>query len=295
MHRNGETQSPSRQGRTLFGCLVSVALLLPAPALAGAVVKLQTRDLSRGAVRRQEVTAHIEGRRLRFESSRASRSQSASTVIFDGHRGVLYTLDPEAKTYVEVDPAAIARATEEIRDELEAAQQMAEELLRQLPEDEDGGRGDLLKERMARAVARYSGDELPRPVVRKTEISRTVGGYPCSRRDVFLEGIKVREIWVTEWSRVGLEGTPFAVFLELEEFYTELARSVGQNDPLIHENPFWAFGHLDGFPVLVERFEDNELQEEVHLVSVEAKALDAAAFSVPEGFTRQEVALRRRR
>ncbi len=199
-------------------------------------------------------------------------------VIYNDSRREIYFVDPENKEYMSL--GEISRGTQEIREKkgrgalgglggllggLTGEQKRAVE-----------GFADKLLEGAAEIAKQQA--EANRPEIRRIGDRRTVNGYPCIRYDVYRQGEKVQELWVTDWDNIRGGRQVAGAFENMNALLDEVAQS---ND---FPSMFEAFTKVDGFPVVTREFEGGELEGETVLESVSERDLDPDAFEPPKGY-----------
>jgi hypothetical protein len=118
-------------------------------------------------------------------------------------------------------------------------------------------------------------------------------GYSCVRYDVFRDGEKTRELWVTDWDDIEGARAVAGAMEAMSGFYTEIMEAFssmgGPFAGMLTSNrtPFESFDQIDGFPVVTRSFEAGTLKRETVLQSVTSQAVDAATFEPPAGYTKR--------
>ncbi len=107
---------------------VLIAVLLAFVPLAGAGVYFESDQVSRGVPGQPEGTQHVKN----YLTEHASRVETADRIIITNYdSGVMYQIDPQAKTYEEVDLANMGMPKMEAK-ESEALQGMMKKMMGRL-------------------------------------------------------------------------------------------------------------------------------------------------------------------
>jgi len=270
-----------------------------------------SRDgMSQGVIYELETTYHSEaGKRvetaqltvlsphlLMMEILSGKRAQGGEKdeMIFRGDRREVVVVDHSNKAYMVMDEAAVNAMGEKLGEVKQQMQniQIPKEALARLPEAERKRLEALMKQQMGEP-GNQAGVKRPAQEYRKTGERATREGYPCVRYDMFREGVKVQEMWVTDADNVEGGKDVRVVFKEMADFYKGLmdAFSDMMGGGLFGEgnDPLGGFAELDGFPVVTRDFEDGSLESETVLRSARRQMLDPDAFEPPSGYKRQEM------
>lgn len=280
-------------------CLTTatVAILLAiacSPLFAGVVFQVETTYHSGNARGPESAQMSVEEANIKMEILPRGES-SAGTVkdemVFRGDRRQMVVVDHREKSYMVMDTAAVERVSGQVQGmqgQMGAAMKEAMKRLEQLDPKQREMMEKMLKERMpGDAAAMPDGIARSPSEYRKTSERASKQGYLCVRYDVFRDGEKVREVWVTDWDNVQGGVETLNAFKEMKSFYEELMDSFagmtgGFFDPA--ENPIESYFKVDGFPVVTRSFEGGELESETVLESATERDLDPDAFEPPKGY-----------
>jgi hypothetical protein len=268
-----------------------------APAVAGVVYTVETQHLSSSPAETSTGTMSVEGGNLRMQIANAGDGHNGE-IIFrhwgdphenlsgktaDGSGREMVMVNHDDKTYIVMDEATMQQMAAQLNQAMAAMDQA----LAAVPESQRKKMEEMMKSRMPMPAAPREPSEL-----RKTGDTDTINGYPCVRYEVWRDGSKERELWVTDWSNVEGSAEVADVFRDMAAFMTELLDSlpnIGGMKGLANES----FAHLEemnGFPVLTREFADNGAVElETTLKSSHEADLSAADFEPPKGYKRQDL------
>ena len=165
-----------------------------------------------------------------------------------------------------------------------------QDALANVPEHQRAMMEQMIKDR------RPAQQEPPRSPdqVRKTNDHNTVYGYSAVRYEVWRDGRKVRELWVTDWRNIEGGQEVAALFVEMGGFMEELTGSLpgGAAGPAkgLEDSIFTVMSQVDGFPVGVRDYRaDGTIERESALRSAKNERLGPQAFEPPAGYRRQEM------
>ena len=182
-----------------------------------------------------------------------------------------------------LDKAAI----QSLASQMNQAMSQIEESLRNVPPDQQA----FMRQMMA---GQMPSQGLPRSPaqVRRTADRATVFGYPATRCEIWREGRKEREMYVTDWQNLDGGREVAAAFVDMGSFAQELAAALpsGNSGPAaaMDDNIFTAMNEIDGFPVGVREYRsDGTIEQEWALRSAKRQRVDPATFSPPAGYRRQ--------
>ncbi|MFQ5570886.1 MAG: hypothetical protein ACE5G0_14495 [Rhodothermales bacterium] len=255
----------------------------------GVVFQVETTYHSGSGSRAQSSQMSVEGSMLKMEilpGEDAEPGAPNDEVIFRGNRREMVVVDHRNEAYMVIDEAAI----EEIGRQLQQAKRQMDEITKNLTKEQ----------REALERARKQGVSVPgmpgEPATRAPSEFKNTGeratkqGYPCVRYDVFRDGQKIRELWVTDAKNIKGGQDVIDVFKEMADFYADLLESFGEMVGSeggffgAEGDPFESFTKIDGFPVVTRSFEGGDLESETVLESVTERDLDPDAFEPPKGY-----------
>jgi hypothetical protein len=137
--------------------------------------------------------------------------------------------------------------------------------------------------------------ERPESELKETGEQGNKNGYPCVKYEVFREGRKIQELWVTDWDNIEGGSEVVDAFEDMAEFFSEMMNALpnmgGEDDgPAMDDMVFEHLKELGGFPVVTREFaDDGSLQEETALRSAKRQTIDPDTFNPPSGYKQQEM------
>ncbi len=263
--------------------VLSLTILLAGPALAGVVFEVETTGHEGpGGDEVQVVRIAAEGGLLKFTVPASDRA-SEGAAIWRGDRRAMLVVDHDEKSYVVIDEEQLQALTGQMN---QAMSQM-QEALENVPEENRAMMEKMMKQRMPAQQPKRETSEL-----RKTGERATKSGYPCVKYDVLKGGVKVRELYVTDWSNIEGGKDVLGSFEAMSDFFREMLDSLpntGGNSEFGDES--WEhMKELGGFPVVTREFAaDGSLEGEATLRSAKRQTIDPGAFEPPPGYKRRNM------
>ncbi len=252
--------------------LLTGCLLLASPAVAGVVLELKTvypPDSDR------EPSQH----KLSIEGMNWKSEIHGQDSIFHGASGEMVMVNHRTRTYRVVD-------YEGLRQVLGKVQQQLEGFVNEVQELDPEKAAEVEK-----TLSQRLGHNLPEPSpseFRETGERADHQGFPCVRWDVFRDGEKVREVWVTDWDNVP-GGPQIKEHIQHQaDFFDKLfapygevmgASMSGGLRKLVEYYP-----QVGGMPVVTRNFVDGELESEEIVESVTEQELGAETFEPPKDY-----------
>ncbi len=249
---------------------------------ANAGVRLITHE----NVYRSDVTVQRTGQmlmtadRLLVRVGEVTVSDITESFIYRADLETLWKLDHEARYYIEINRNTLVELTRHMR----AARRRMEAALEHMDDEQREALEGMMRDR-APDIDRERTRR-----VRRTDEWKTINGHRCVRYEVIADDTVLRELWVTPWDELGMEADEFRVLKKMADFQKEMARAV-EEGPLaqrVEEEIFTDFEAVDGFPILVRYYENDEAVRDVTFLSIEREEMDPARFTVPEGYVRQD-------
>lgn len=266
----------------------SLVLLACGSAQADLVVTVQRKVLRTDppAVETQQ----IKMTRDKLTTTVPERSGSSTQIIFRGDKSLVWALDTKSRTYMEIDKATMKAAG----DQMSAAMQQVQEQLAKLPPEQRAMAEKMMQGQMPGAAGApgatgASAGAGPALEVKATGEKRTIQGYACTRYDVYWNGKKTSESWVTPWSDAKLQKEDLEALRSMAGFFEDLVASNPMLRGMSENSAYRGVDKMEGLPVLVRRFEGDKVVEETTLESLERKSVAASVFELPAGFSKKHL------
>jgi hypothetical protein len=251
---------------------------------------MEVKDHTASPPQAETVQMHVEGHQLKIELDSGERHGMPGGMMYRGDRRDMVVLDDAHKSYIVIDRQTIQSVAEQYKQ----AMNQVQETLKNVPENQRAMVEKMMKERMAQMSAQPS--QRSQNEVRKTGERSEQGGYPCEKYEIWQDGKKRLDLWVTPWEKVEGGREAKSIFKDLATFVKEIQESFasasgapggfgGQFD-----GSFFAYlDQIDGFPVRAGEFEEGSLARESTLRSAKRQSPNPAAFEIPAGYTQRKM------
>lgn len=265
-------------------------LLLGHPVFAAVVYVMEVKDHTASPPQAETIQMHVEGRQLKIELAPGERHGMPGGMIYRGDRREMVVLDDAHKSYIVIDRQTVQSMAEQYKQ----AMNQVQETLKNVPENQRAVVEKMMQERMAQMSAQPP--KRPQSEVRKTGERSVQVGYPCEKYEIWQDGKKGLDLWVTNWEKVegGREVKP--VFKDLATFVKEIQESFASASGASggfggqFDGSFFAYlDQIDGFPVLAREFAEGSLARESTLRSAKRQSPNPAAFELPAGYTQRKL------
>jgi hypothetical protein len=273
--RIGLSASATRRKSICFVlCLLTLAVR---PLAADGIFEWEIQEPQEEEPRVARVKVH--GAALIIEEEESGSSSAAGRMLYRPDHGKVYVVGGEEETQVlDRDTfLALAEKSRHFQNLLEEAVESEDEETRR------DARQHLERQRHRQEQRRaISASE-----IRRTEERASIQGYSCTKLEVTRGGAAAYEMWVSDWSGIAageeLKTALLGYFAFVREIYKPMWDAMGLTEEPggFQGGPLALFGQIDGFPVMIKRFEGGELVEEVTLRSAQERALDPAEFEAP--------------
>lgn len=265
------------------------ALTLCTGSLFGGVVfEVETTIYKQSPPAAENKQIKVQGQALAVPTPKTGK-QGGGVMIFRGDRGnkgEMTVVDHDRKSYFLMDDATVNKMTSQVS----SAMSQMQEMLQNLPEAQRRAAEAMIKKR---GGAMGGGAAGPKPVieVKATGQSGVVNNYPCTKYEVFRDGVKIRELCTTEWSNIDGGGEVSGVFAHMGEYAKALTEAFSHLPGADQNpNPYAEMNFADGFPVhTVSLGKNGQKEEEWQLKSSRQEAIDPAEFEPPAGYKRMEM------
>ncbi len=266
-------------------CLAAaLAALIAVPLSAGVVFEVETTYHSGsggGGPEASQMSIESPNMKMEIVSGESQGSGVKDEVIWRGDRREMVIVDHREKQYMVFDGEAV----KSMGGQVQQAMKEVEKMLEGLDPEQREMVEMAMKNRGAAAPKRPASD------FRRTGERGTKAGYPCVRYDVTRGGEKIRELWVTDWSRIEGGKELMHVFESMAAFFEQMMDSLGDtfggSGFMGGEAVFDGLDEIGGFPVVTRNFDGGELESETTLRSARRRTIDPAAFEPPSGYKRQ--------
>ena len=266
-----------------FAAMLSLLWMAGSVVFAGVVFEIETKDHTKSNAKAEMAQVKAEGKNLTMEIPSNTKGNDGD-MIYRGETREMLVVNHDQQAYTVMDMETI----KSLVGQMSQVMSQMQEALKNVPESQRAMMEKMMKDKMPKG----SMANVPKTEIKKTGKREKVNGYPCTQYEVFQDGKKIREMWVTDWKNVegGKEATE--VFEDMGAFFEELVEALssagGKNLGSLGKNMFAQMKELNGFPVVTRDFDDKgELTSESVLRSSERRELNPADFEPPAGYKRQ--------
>lgn len=252
-----------------FAALTLLAALIAAPVSAGTETEIEVTDHRRDKIGTMRIL--VEGLDLRIEQPALTRKTSDQVMIFRGERANprMIFLMGDSEHFV-VDRAGLAKVMESQAQPEEGRVMSPEAIERAWKTAERIADPDARARALADLEKRYGpreGEVAAAPIEWVQGAVREKEGYPCVRYDALRGGEKIATVWVTDWANLEGGRQTGQALIALQEFQRELSKltaestSTGPGIPkgVGESSAPDLFDYAEGFPVILEEYENGEL------------------------------------
>jgi hypothetical protein len=268
--------------RRISVCLLSY--VATASSFADSVLELQTTEFSQGQAIVGTVQISSSGMNTRLEIISVS-SGEAGGLIFHGEQNEMIILDHAQGKYMIIDQARMnAMATQVSK----AMSQMQQALAAMPPEQR------ALAEQMMQQQFPAAPPEQPSESINNLGSHGEVAGIACRNYEVIRDGLKVRELCVSDWDDIhGGQETADAL-KGVANFFESMRQAFsGAGGMDVFDRQQELFGHmdeLDGYPVLYRDFSaSGALERQTILTAAREEERSPGFFQPPAGYSFQEL------
>jgi len=249
-----------------FAAFVAVLVCFTLSLSAGLVIIQEGGEPGKD---KMKFTMYVEGGKIRVETTMANGTKTAS--IFDGDRQVMWVLQPEQHTYMEMNAASMDAM----------GQRMQAAMANLTPEQ---------KAMMEKAMAGRGGVG-GAPAAPKTITFQPKGGtdhvgkFTCTLYTELTNGQRSAELCAASMDQIPFSAADLKAFKALAKFGESMSKMGGRGSgftpPSVEE--------LHGYPVHSVRYDGTRATYEMTVLSADQKSVDSSMFTIPAGFTKQDM------
>lgn len=252
---------------------VLVWIAVAGVARADLTLTMETTDL-----RAKTPTTRVNEVMLAKDKLATLSDESGYRMIWRSDKKRLWTLDPKTETYMEFDQVTLQQMSQQMNAMFE---QMKSKMADMTPEQRA-----MMEKMMQPKVGAEGGPKLE---VKATGEKSTIEGKSCTKYEVWVEGERTSEVWVTSWSVAQASKEDFAPMRDMAAFLEAAMRSNPFLQSLVSGLDWGGMDQIDGFPVLVRQLDGTTAVRETKFKGARSKTIEAATFEIPAGWTRQEL------
>lgn len=271
--------------------LFAILLAVCASAHAGVVYEIEVNDHD-GSGQPESTEVMVEGKNLAMTINPGQSETGKGKMIYRGDRGEngeVVVVDDDDKSYYVIDDETVAAIGGQVAD----AMRQMDEMMKNLPKEQQDAIKRAREQGLGMPGMPAEGRGPSKPELRKTGERATKRGYPCVKYEVWRDGRKIRELWITDWSNVEGGGEARDAFRNLAGFFDAMLEALpelpGGGGP-IGGGFTDEMGFSEGFPVENTGFgPDGEEDDFSGLRSARRRTLDPAEFEPPSGYKRRSM------
>jgi hypothetical protein len=261
-----------------LGLLCVGLLLVPLVSTADLLLTTETRDISAGPDAGLGSRIWLAEDRIRMEFAGTGAGGRRATVIYRADRSVYWVLDDSSRSYIQIDRETINKLGQRVR---EARHEMTAQLETMSPQQRTQAEAMLSQ--------MLPPEEAPkRETLRATPEHKRIDEYDAQRSELLLDGRVVGDVFLVPLEALALKPEQLQVFAHLSAFQRELFLILGQSAQAAFSNaPFEIFERTDGFPLLMRRLHEGNVESLTRFSKPKSVPNDAGRYVPPDGYTRR--------
>ena len=251
--------------------ILATLSLLTTELHAGTVMETVSRNVDDPGAKGTTIVTQADSGRLRV-----TQPGGASVIFKDD---VIYNVNPQDKTYMELDRATMKRMADQINP---ALKQMQEQLAKMPPEQRA-----QVEKMMGGRMAGLMNDAPPE--IRKTDRAGKAAGHACTFVEVRQGDVLTDEFCIVPASSLKGSEDLLAAARKMSDLMQDMFSGLdapGLKDMASRQPDY---DKLGGIPVLTRHFSDGKPVHETVLQSIRKETLPAATFDTPAGYTKKDL------
>jgi hypothetical protein len=258
----------------MFGATFASAMMVAYAGAARAATIITFDEAHNGAPPRP-MTMTLDTDRLQLNSA-------SFELIYRGDIDKAWVLQPNAKTYLEISPAAMAP----VAAKMDAATAIMKQKLAGLP--------DVQRKQIEAMMAKHLGGAAsaaspPATTYQKTGEARPLGAWSCTPFHVMVSGKFGSDVCIAKLDDVGLTRDDLSAFVSFAAFMGKVRSAMGRfNAPMTTmdlDSMAKAIGFV-GFPIQTSAKVGMAGQIVTTLKSVDHRDAPAGTFDIPAGYSK---------
>lgn len=219
---------------------------------------------------------YVERDRMRVEIKGDNTDQ---TIIFREDKEVFWVIDNKEKTLMEMTK----RDLQKIKEKMDEAMKMLEEQLKNMPPEQR----EMMEQMVKRQMPMKSTQR--KIVYKKVASGVKVNRWVCDKYEGYREGRKKKEIWTTDWKRLGLNPEDFKVMKAMGEFFGEFSQGAVSSLYEVGSEEWEKEQGYSGVPVKTIIYSDGQIREKTELKEIQRQDFAASLFDLPQGLKKKEI------
>ena len=252
------------------------------PSLADSILEFQTTEFGGGQPIVGTVQVSTSGSDTRIEIISVS-SGEAGGMIYRGEKKEMIILDHAQGVYMTIDQQQINAMAAQVG----AAMSQMQEALAAMPPEQRALAEQMMQQQFPAQPAERSPD-----TINDLGSHGEVAGIACRNYEVIRDGLKVREICVSDWDDIqGGQETANAI-KAVADFFEEMRQAVSDAGGMEafgrQQELFEHMKEVDGYPVLYRDFTaSGSLDRQTLLTGARDEDIRPGFFEPPEGYQLQ--------
>ena len=199
-------------------------------------------------------------------------------MLFDSKSRTMTAIDSQNKKYTRIDETRM----KQVGGMVSEMQRQMEAQLKNLPPEQQAQMREMMKGMMPPGI-----DEANQPI-RSEATSQTskIGDWTCKIMHIFKGNEKVSQVCVADYKALNIPEQDYQVMKGLMSFVDGISESF----PMADQASFASADLGDGMlPVIVEMQQQSTKERSMTLNKVDTGSLDESLFTVPAGYTEQDM------
>lgn len=242
------------------------------------VFEIEVIDYEHSPPKIESTMAIVSGNKLNMEIPPSGDGEGKGEMIFNGDKGkygeVVLVDEKKNECYV-MDDAFIEKMLQRV----DESKSMMNEAMKNLTKEQR----DMIEKMQKQEGVKIPGFNMTAPVrkVVNTGIRATKAGYPCVKYEVYLDGVKIGDFWITDWNNIEGGNEAKGAFRAMNKFFDKMKEQMGD---LPGGNDFFDnINFEDGFPAVIIGYneETGDLEDKSTLKNVKRQTVESDTFEKP--------------
>lgn len=216
--------------------------------------------------------AYVDKNHMRVETTGKNLD---NITIYRKDKGVFWIIDNKEKTFMEISK----KDMQKMKTKMDEAMKMMEKQMKNMPPEQRKMMEKMMKGQMP--------VKSPKTIYKKIATGIKVNQWVCDKYEGYLEGIKKKEIWTTDWKNLRLSQEDFEVMQGLSEFFGEFTKD--------HES-FYKAGSKEwekeqgysGIPIKTITYSAGKIKDKTELKEIRRQDFASSLFDLPKGLMKKE-------
>ena len=247
---------------------------------AGIVIKRESGEP--GTQQKQKSTMWVQAGKIRMEMA---SERSKTIIIFDGDKQVLWMIQPDQGSYMEMTADTVARMSQQAGGTNAQMDQVMKQMQQKMASMPPEQRAMMEQAMKGRAGAMGAGGA-PSPTVTFQAKGSTdkVGPFTCSKYDELSNGKRTAELCAATFDQLHLTEADLRSFQSMAKFMEPMRRMNPRGMAALPTE------QIHGFPVRTVMYDaaDKPTYEDT-VLSAEQQSVEAGMFTLPAGLTKSDM------